>query len=191
MITIKIDYLKKEISQLEKLIEEYQINYRYLYKELSETFFSWKEDRHAKAFFDVIKIKKTSEINHYNSIVYLYRVFKYIYDNYSKFGNEVNIDLQERDNILEKYNNCISGTNDLITLYSHLDTSFCPEERQLIVNQINKLKEIKESYTASKERTKEAFDRISKIEKEVKKRIASLEISEIEEINISQYLPGA
>ena len=191
MITIKVKEIHQEISQLKKLIEEYEKNYAFLYKELSETSFSWKEDRHAKIFFDDLKIEKASEADYLKAIENIYDIFKYIYDKYHQYGDKVYIDLDQRDTILEKFNTCISETNEIISMYNHLDTSFCPYEEQLISSQLFKLKTLRNKYKTTKEKVKDAFDEIIKIEQEVNNKLNNLQVDIIQVFDIGKYLPGA
>ena len=189
MIYIKTKDIEKEVELLGKLINDYEKNYLYLFKELSDASFYWKEDAHAKEFFNEIKFEKYAETNHYNAILKTFRIFEYIKNKYREIGKQIYVNIEERDNILAKFNKCINETSELIVLFEHLDTSFCAEERPLINSQINRLYKLKNDYIATKQKVKEALDTIINIEKEVKIQLASYDIDPVQVFDINLYLP--
>ena len=189
MLKISSEEIVNEVLLLKNLIEEYENNYIYLFKELSDASFSWKEDVHAKEFFTALKYEPNTEINYYKTLIKIYNIFEYISKKYKAIGNRISINIEDRGNILAKFNNCINKTNELIVLYEHLDTSFCPYERQLISNQIKRLSNLKEKYKYTKSIVKSTIDEIEAIEKEVKNRLSKVNVDKVDEFNINWYLP--
>ncbi len=189
MIYIKTKDIEKEVDTLKRLINDYEKNYLYIFKELSDASFYWKEDAHAKEFFNGLKFEKSAEENHYRTIYKTFKVFEYIKNKYKEIGNTILVDIDERDNILAKYNKCIDETNDIIVAYEHLDTSFCEDEKPLILSQLRRLYKLRDKYIKTKGKVKDALDRIVEIEKEVKNKLANYEVDQVPDFDISLYLP--
>ena len=189
MLKINIEDIASEVFRLKKLIEEYEENYIKLFMELSDASFLWKEDAHAKAFFNDIKYEKATEQEYYLSLLKMYEIFEYINKKYQGIGKKIAVSIEQRDNILAKFNTCIEQTSEIISYYKSLDTSFCPTEKQLINNQILRLKNLNTKYKNSKTKVKNLIDKIIDIEKEVKNKMSKVSIAKVDEITTKNYLP--
>lgn len=179
MININVKEIEQETSNLRKLLIDYEKNYETLFKELSDASFSWTDDGNAKKFFNGLKYEKDDQDSFNTSIEGLYKVYDYLSKKYKRIGNKINVSIEERDNILAKFNKCINETTELISLYKHLDVSFCASERAIIKNQIQRLYNLKNQYTATKERVKETLDNIDTIETEIRSRLGEIEVGNI------------
>ncbi|MBQ4030610.1 MAG: hypothetical protein II625_02535 [Bacilli bacterium] len=189
MLEVNTKELEQEVDLLRQLIEDYERNYMLLFKELSDTSFNWKDDAYSKKFFNDLKFEKSTEIEYINSLKSTYKVYEYIKNKYEQIGSKIRFDINERDNILAKFNKCIDETNEIIVLYEHLDTSFCPGERGLINNQIKRLNNLRNKYSTTKDKVKSKMDKIIEIEKEIKRKISAYSIPRVKDFNTNQYLP--
>ncbi len=158
-----------------------------LFKELSDASFYWTDDGHAKKFFNGLKFEEEGQTSLYQSLSDMYNTFDYLYKKYRRIGSTINVKLEERDNILAKFNKCINETSELISLYKHLDVSYCPYERALIKNQIVRLTNLKNQYTNTKEIVKTTMDNIEEIEAEIRSKIGAIDITKINDFNYSLF----
>ncbi len=189
MLKIVTEDIESEVFRLKKLIEDYEENFVKLFMELSDASFLWKEDAHAKAFFNDLKYEKATEQEYYLSLLKMYEVFEYISKKYQSIGKKIAVNIEERDNILAKFNTCIEQASDIMSHYKSLDTSFCPQEKQLINNQIIRLKNLIIKYRNTKTKVKNLIDRIIDIEKEVRNKMSKFSIAKVDELSIKNYLP--
>ncbi len=187
MINIKVKEIEQEISTLRSLLIDYEKNYTMLFKELSDASFYWTDDGHAKKFFNGLKFEEEGQTSLYQSLSDMYNTFDYLYKKYRRIGSTINVKLEERDNILAKFNKCINETSELISLYKHLDVSYCPYERALIKNQIVRLTNLKNQYTNTKEIVKTTMDNIEEIEAEIRSKNGAIDITKINDFNYSLF----
>ena len=187
MINIKVKEIEQEIGTLKSLLIDYEKNYTMLFKELGDASFYWTEDGHAKKFFNGLKYEEEGQTSLYQSLSDLYQTYEYLYKKYRRIGDKINVRIEERDNILAKFTKCINETSELISLYRHLDVSYCPYERSIVKNQIIRLTNLKNQYTTTKEIVKTTLDNIEAIEAEVRSKIGAIDVTKINEFNSNLF----
>lgn len=186
-MNVKVSDLKIEVEKLNSLIEEYENNYLNLYNEFLFSSFFW-HDKNASFFYDDIRIDKLKikqAIEEINSVKDLYM---YIAEQYEYIGNKIEYNLKFKDDIIYEFNKYITHVNNIIEIYNNLDISFCPEISQNIINQKNRFIEQKKNIIIMKEKVKNTFNNIENIEKKIKLEISKLDITFIQEKEISKYM---
>lgn len=186
VLVVRIDDLVNELSSLGAIINNYEENYKAIFKELDNSKSFWN-DGYAKSFYNDAIIENYQNKEHNSNIRALEKVYQYIVDKYQELGSKIEIELSYRDTILENFNKRISEIRDIINQYKGIDTYYCPKERNVIDNQIKDLRATITAIRNTKEEYKDLFDKVESIEKNVKEKIARIEIYPIKELSEDKY----
>ena len=181
-IRINLKKIKQHIKRYNDLINEYEYNYLNYYNIISSISFLWNDENSKKFLLSVSNEKKyckelLSELNLTND------VYKYIYTKYSKFGEEIYINIEKINTIINKFDKCIEQATQIFNIYKNLNYSkkyslFILEQTKRIENIIIELKN-------SKEQLKKHVNEIEQIERNIKNRLNKINISIIKETDIS------
>ena len=186
VLVVKVDDLLNELSSLNAVINNYEENYKAIFKELDNSKSFWN-DGYAKSFYNDEIIENYQNKEHNSNIRSLEKIYKYIIEKYQEIGNKIEIELSYRDNILENFNKRISDIRDIINQYKGIDTYYCPKERNVIENQIKDLRATITTIRQSKEEYKNLFDKVETIEKNIRERLAKIEVYPIKELKEDKY----
>ena len=186
VLVVRIDDLVTELSSLSAIINNYEENYKSIFKELDNSKAFW-DDGYAKSFYNDAIIENYQNKEHNSNIRSLEKIYQYIIDKYQEIGRKIEVELTYRDAILENFNKRISEIRDIINQYKSIDTYYCPKERNVIENQIKDLRATITAMRKSKENFKDLFDNIEKIEKNVREKIAKVEVYPIKELVEDKY----
>lgn len=179
---ININSLKQELSALNKLIEEYNINNLNMYNTFSSTTPYWI-DPHSILFQNNINFEKIKVTKTYNEMIELKDIYNYMITSYQNIGDKIKINISGRENILNKFDNIISMINSIINKYNNLDYSFANVN---IITMLNKekteLNQTKERIINLKTDIYKKFNYIENIEREIALKISRINIEYLEEI---------
>ena len=186
MIFVNTAELGKDLVQINKLLNQYELTYQTLYRELNSSSFFWK-DGYSILFSEVLPKEREKNNSYYLSLCDIKNIYTYIQEQYGLIGQKIEINEKYRDSILEKMNNLLNAIITIQSDYNHLDTSFCPSERTIINNQKEILKKIYNNLLIEKNKIKELFNKLEKIEANINTKISKLSLDHISEFNPNIY----
>lgn len=184
---INIDKLKINITEYNKLVEEYENICQNYYYELESDTNYWSSP-YANYFFSLIAEEKKENKKFYQELSSLTKIFNYLILKYESLGSKINFDEKNKDTILNKINNY--KIDDIINIYDNLDLSFCPQEKNLIEKQKTKLQTTKVNINKYKKNIKNYFSTIEEIENQIKLKLSKLTISPIKENSLLEHKLG-
>ena len=179
-MTVDVKYLKEQIKAYNDLIEEYEGDYLNYYNMLSSFSFFWN-DQHAKKFYNNIPKEKLNCKNLVGELREIKDIYRYLVIKYSEFGNQITIDLKEKDRVLRKFDSYLDKANAIITKFNNLNLGFCPGEAYSIRQKKNEVINCRDSIREKRESIKQCFEKISNIEREVGYRIKMINTAIIKE----------
>lgn len=186
-MNINIEKLKINLSELNKLIEDYEKIYYSLYNELSNCSGFW-QDNNATLFFEDVNIEKLSverAIIEFKEIADLYN---YLVNKYIEFGNKIKFDLKLKDEILVKFDRYLGSIYDILDEFRRLDFEFYNDIKGNIYSDIDKLMDVSNILVSLKSDVKKKFNKFEEIEKEVSLRISKINVEILKENDISQFI---
>ena len=186
---INIGNIEKECSTLKKNIDSFYDNVLAVYNELNWVKGYW-DDYHARLFFTNVNSEKMKVVNTYNELKSVSNIYESMVERYKSIGNKIQVNLEEKDNVLAKFNNFYDKVNELISLYNGLNLRFCAgtSVANRLYRQKQDLLKIKASLNVYKERVKTTFETLEEIERDINYKISNTSIEEIEEANISEFM---
>lgn len=184
---INVTHLENEYKKLNNELETFYNNYLNIYNGLNNANNYW-QDYHARLFFSSVNGEKNKVNNTYNEINDIKDIYKYLIDEYEFIGKKIKVNLDGKDEIVSKFNNFTDKVNELISIYNSLDLSFCPSIANKLYNQKDKLVKIKEEMLSSKNKLKEVLEKIESIEDEVNLKISKINLEEIKETDIKEFM---
>ena len=186
---INVGNIEKECSTLKKNIDSFYDNVLAVYNELNWVKGYW-DDYHARLFFTNVNSEKMKVVNTYNELKSVSNIYESMVERYKSIGNKIQVNLEEKDNVLAKFNNFYDKVNELISLYNGLNLRFCAgtSVANRLYRQKQDLLKIKASLNVYKERVKTTFETLEEIERDINYKISNTSIEEIEEANISEFM---
>lgn len=184
---INIDKLKIDITNYNKLIEEYESIYLNYYHEMESNISYWTSP-YANSFFSTIEEEKKENINFYQELLSLKEVLNYIITSYQKYGRKVNCNLNQKDSIINKINNY--NIDEIINSYNELDLNLYPNIKEKIDKHKTKLSNSKKNKEKYKQKIKQYFNSLEEIEKEIKIKLSKITIKPIKENTILEHQLG-
>lgn len=186
---INVGNIEKECSTLKKNIDSFYDNVLTIYNELNWVKGYW-DDYHARLFFTNVNSEKMKVVNTYNELKSVSNIYVSMVERYKSIGNKIQVNLEEKDNVLAKFNNFYDKVNELISSYNNLNLGFCAGNS--IANRLYRQKQdllkVKASLNVYKERVKTTFETLEEIERDINYKISNTSIEEIEEANISEFM---
>ena len=186
---INIANIEKECSTLKKNIDSFYDNVLAVYNELNWVRGYW-DDYLARLFFTSVNSEKTKVVNTYNELESMCNIYQSIVERYKSIGNKIHVNLEEKDNVLAKFNNFYDKISEIISSYNNLNLGFCAGTS--IANRLNRQKQdllkIKASLNVYKEKVKSTFEKIEEIERDINYEITNTSIEEIEEADINEFM---
>lgn len=187
MIIVDVQEIEKDLLQLNKLLNEYELTYQTLFKELGSSSFFW-EDGFSMLFNEAMPKEREKNKSYYISLNEVKNIYTYIHSQYKQIAQKIKVNEEYRGNLLEKMNNLSSELSTIISSYNGLDTSFCHAEATIINRQKNKLKKLYDQISEEKIKLKDLFNKLEVIENQVNKKISQIKFDRIDEFEIAQYL---
>lgn len=184
---INIQSLEKNSSKLIKSIDDFSNNISNIYNELNWVSGYWN-DYHARLFFTSVESERIKINKTYDELVLLKEVYKYIISQYKSIGNKLKVNLETKDDILNKFNLFNDKVNEIISLYNDLDLSFCSDVASKINSQKSKLLKIKENIISAKTKIKSTLEKIEEIEKNINFKLSKIDIEVIKRVDINEFM---
>lgn len=170
MININTKNINSEIVSLNKLIEDYNTNYLNLFNNINQIQSSWIGET-AEKYFDQINQDKMNTEKLLNQIKSEEEIYKYIYNSYKELGSSIKCNLNAKEELINKVNNCIDKSTEILNIYQSINTSKAYEERDSIIKKRENTKKVLNKYKEVKENIKKVYQKIEEIEQEVNTRI--------------------
>lgn len=170
---INIEKLEMDFIQYNNLLEEYEKIYMNFYYEAVANNRYWHNSK-ANYFFHIIEEEKLENKIFFEELCLLKSVFEYIIENYSNYGKKLLINIETKDVILNKLNNY--KTTKIFNLLIDIDTNVID-----ITNTKNKLVYMQKDIEQYKEKLKNKYDDIEKLESTINKKISKIILTPVEQ----------
>lgn len=183
---IKVKEIKNELETLSKLIDNYEFTYLNMHNEVKNASFSWN-DSYSVEFFEDVDKKKINISTMIDEIKSMYNIYSYIVDKYKILGNNLKLNLENKDIILKKIENCLNQIESIEKAYGNLDLSFCNHLSNEVNNQLKNIKISKEKLKKYNEKLKETINYIEETEKEINLKTSKTDIELIQEQKVEDF----
>lgn len=181
---INVRNIKNKLINITKLIENYDIIILNLDNQYNQIASYWK-DNNAINFLEITEEHSKKVKNMYLELTSLKELYEKLIEEYEKIGNKININLDEKDNILTFIKDYITKIENLIKSYEAININILEENAYQITNQKNKLISIKEELTKYKDNIKLIFESILKIEENINNLHSKITIELLKEISFN------
>lgn len=174
------------LLDLKKVYEEYEININDLFMSLKGAKIYWNDETSSK-FFESLEKEKLINQKEIISISNKIEIFTYIYTKYSELGKKIKCNLNKKETIINKLNQCLKQLYDVINSYKYLDSYFS-NEKYILYNEQKNLANYYNILLESKENIIKIYKKIEEIEVQVSNKMSKLEILKIEEYDNTNYV---
>ena len=174
---MKVDINKIEIknNQINKNIKDYEdviLNY---YNELKIMETNWK-DGNSLSFFESIEETKKDIMKNTNELKKIKNIYHFLVEQYKKFGNVINIEFSNTDEVTKKINNITSMLEKTYQKYIDLDFSNVDYNiRNILIAQKEIINTVKENLEEVKEKEKNTVGDIKEIETKIANKINKID----------------
>ena len=186
-LQIDIENLKDVITNLNNMVNEYEIIYKNMFKDLKETATYWK-DNVSEIFYNELNdeqlkfekagLKLSEKIETGNNIII----------SYSSLGKKIKCNLNSKQDIINKIINIKQQISNLIVNHEKINVPFDVELQEMILKQSQLLKKAEEQIEELKNKIEDDYKSIEINENTIKKRIANVENVIIEEYDNNKYI---
>lgn len=184
MISIDVVEINDKVVELKKIIEDYNLVYLNLFNNINQLSESWIGSDASKFFTSIEKEKReSSEL--IERLKIQKDIYKYLYESYKEIGNKIKCNLDVKDVVIAKINNCIDKTKELCNLYKSIIILNNYEEKENIQINYKYTIHVLNKYNELKENIKNTYTRIEEIEQEVNKKLENIEIIKSNEFDIN------
>lgn len=181
MINIDVKEMNNKIIELNNIIDDYNLTYLNLFNSINQLSESWIGND-ATIFFTCMEKEKTETTELINRMKYQKEIYKYIYESYREIGNKIKCNLDAKDTIFSKVDNCIDKTKEIINLYQNINITKSYDEKESINKKYESTKRILNKYEKVKENIKKVYIKIEEIEHEINRKLETLEPMQINEL---------
>ena len=176
MINVDIIELKTKLDNLEKLISDYDNIEMNLFNHLKNSFISW-EDTNSLRFQNAILSDKKENIEFKKNLRESITIFKKIYTSYISIGKKININLNDKSNIMNLLENILSKTKNIERKINQINASEVSEIRYKIKRVNDNINMLKDSYRS-------LYQKLENIEFTIKNNINKLETVKINDLEV-------
>ena len=187
IININTSMIEEVLKSLNKAIEEYEQIDRNIANTLKNSSFFWN-DNTAKRFFEELDSEHQNNNNVINNLKENSDLLTYIINSYGVLGKKIKCNLNCRDTLINKINSILTEINNIIYSYNNLNTYFCPYERSLLYNEKRKLSQTYNLLNNMLSNILDKFNKLEKIEKNIKKRISNLNNFIVNDFDTNKYI---
>lgn len=181
MIEVDVLELKNHIDKLNFLIDKYEEVYLNMFNQLKEACINW-QDGNSLNFDDKIYLEKEEAELLIQTLKDKKNIYTQIYNSYIDIGKKIKCNLDSRESLLLEFDRRIQSVNDILNEFQNIDNSFYYVEYQNIINQRNRVIQIKANLARIKNNVSNLFNKIIEIEQDIQE-----EIKKIEEIKINDF----
>ena len=175
---VNVANLKLETQILNGLISDYEKNYQNIYNVFNDLTNYWS-DGNSKIFLNNINEKKKIRET-YHELISVYNVYKYIIENYEVLGDNIEFNLDYKNNVLDNFNNCLNALEKINTKINNVDISFC-QSKENFYNAKQLIKESNGNSKNIKDKIKNSIAIIEEIERKVRKKADNIDIKFLKE----------
>ena len=170
-MNINVENLKINVKKYDSLLEKYHDIYMKFYYEAEANKKYWNSTN-ANYFYSLINDEKKKNDLFLEELYSLKLVFDYIVDNYQKYGEKINLDIEFKDEIINKLNSY--KTSDILYLLNNVGYVNVEKSKA-------KIKNIEKNLLQYKEKFKNTCNDIEKIEDSIRIELSKILISYVEE----------
>ncbi len=165
MIKVKVVELEEYIKAIEKQLDNYTESKQALFYEYQNASSYWNDTK-KNQLYEKIDEDKVNFQKWQQMLQFQLNIYKTMVNDYKVMGKTILCNLDAKDSIMIKLNNCINELNKIISSYEQLNVSFYPRkgklymEKQKLQNNVLKMKKVNTDI-------KNKFDKVAKIENKV------------------------
>lgn len=184
---INTEELKNNLDNLNQLISDYEELHLNMYSNMSSTFFSWN-DNYSKKFLIYAEDDKKSFSQLLSNYKSLSDIYSYLFEKYSKFGKIIYYELDNKNDIYENFNKYISKLENIITKYDNSNLINNSNFSYKIYSERKRLNDNLDKVRSIYSDVKEFYESIEEININVNDKISKLEVYDVQEISINDYV---
>lgn len=179
--------IRKEIQELNILLDEYENIYLNLYNEMLYASSFWVDSK-AELFFKDAKIDKLKIMKTLEELKSAKSIYEYIVNTYGELGEKVAFNLNARNIIIDDFNYYIGRLNTVINIYISLDFHLIPNYSYVFYRDKKKMISNRDLMATLRDRIIHSFDKIKEIEDTVNGKISKFQIEFMSRDNFDIYL---
>ncbi len=179
MIKVDVSKLKSELEQLNLIIDEYDEIELNLFNQLKNSCNDWN-DHKTPAFEAAVDKEKKESMRMLDSFKDVTNCLNYIIQQYESIGNRITVCLEKKTTIIKYYGSVENKVNSIISTINSVDKSFSYSEKDNIIDLGNSFENLKTDLVDSRDRVKDLFKKIERIEENVAAKLRSLKEIDIE-----------
>ena len=183
MIKINIELLKTELEQLNNVLVNYETTELNLFNQLKNATSSDWNDNRSEVFADAIDIEKKESQEIVDSFNDVADCLKYIIDKYESIGNRISVNLEKKTDIINAYGKIENKINTIVSYLNSVDKSFSYSEKSSINDMRDSFNNLKRDVSDSRDKVKELFKKIERIENDIAKKVRDLKAIKIEDFD--------
>ena len=184
---INTEELRTTLDKLNQLISNYEEIHLNMYNNLSSSFFSWN-DLYSKKFLVYNDNEKKSFDNLIANYKSYYDIYKYILEKYSSLGKTIYYELDNKESVYAHFDTYISKLENILYKYDNSNLINNSNVSYKIYNERRKLQNRLDSVKSIYSDFKDFYNSINEINLEVSERISNIEIKDIQEISVEDYV---
>lgn len=182
MVEVNVLELKKELMDLNKIIDEYEENNLNLFNEIKNISFYWN-DKTAINFIEVMKIEEYESKSIIKDLLSKKNLLSYIYEEYIDIGKKIKYNVSDSKKTIKLIDEYIEILNDVALSFSSLNIVKENKNTYEVEEIKEKLNNIKNTLINTKDQIARLSKKIGKIEDIVVNKINNLEKIVISEFN--------
>jgi hypothetical protein len=179
MIKVDVSKLKTELEQLNSIIDEYDEIELNIFNQLKNSCNDWNDPR-TPAFEEAVNKEKKESMSMLDSFKDVQNCLNYIIAQYETIGNRITVCLEKKSSIIKTYGSIESKINSIISTINSVDKSFSYSQKHNIIDLGDSFENLKNDLVDSRDRVRDLFKRIERIEENVAVKLRSLKEIEVE-----------
>ena len=187
MMWVNTIELSNYVKILNNLIDKYEEEYLNYYNEMNKSSFFWNDEK-AMRFYSDINIEKLKIITNHNELLSLNKIYTNIINSYQQLGKIVSFDLKNKNIVLDLLNKCNEDIKNIISSNNNVSVGSAPEISGIISSNSSILNNLQNELQDYKMKTREAFNKIEEIEREITSAISSLNLEYVKERDLTIYI---
>ncbi|MBQ6539378.1 MAG: hypothetical protein IJL76_03790 [Bacilli bacterium] len=178
MIKVNVVKLKDELEQLKTIMDEYETVELNLFNQLKNSCNDWNDPR-TPAFIEAVDKEKKESSNIVDSFKDATDCLNYIILQYETIGDMISVNLEKKASIIKAYGTIENRINAILSNINSVDMSFYYSELHNIKDMRNSFENLKVELVDSREKVKDLFKKIERIEENVSSKAKALKDIEI------------
>ncbi len=184
---ININRLEERITNINNLIDEYEILHLNLYNQQRTIDNSWT-DKTSKMFINKISEEQLKDRKFIDELNEIEKIYQFIIDSYKDLGTKIYYQENSSEKIIKSINKNIDQEEKIIDMYKRLDLSFLENEKEIINNEISIIENIQKREIEIKNSYTKVIEKIEEIEKKLLNKISKVKVEIITESDIKELL---